>query len=260
MPFTRARRAGEVRSRRNGFAARLCTPAGKAIRWGRLLLNGGDAGKKGGVGLARCRRFSVPGVLFFLAFLPIGCGGTTITSTGTTADGSGGTTGGAERPDAGSAPLCERYCDAVMANCTSDRAVYTTRDICLAVCATLPPGKEGDDGTNSVECRLRHALVIPQVGEPAAECPTAGPGGNGICGADCDGFCSIVASACPEIGQFSPCLASCGVFPDIGGYATSIQTGHSVECLLYHASAATLDPVIHCPHAAGSGPCGGPTP
>jgi hypothetical protein len=51
------------------------------------------------------------------------------------------------------------------------------------------------------------------------------------------------------------CAGVCQRLPDNGGYDSSIQKGNSVQCRLYHASAATLDPTVHCPHVAGVGPC-----
>ena len=38
-------------------------------------------------------------------------------------------------------------------------------------------------------------------------------------------------------------------------YGTSIQNGDSVQCRLYHVTAATLDSRTHCSHAAGVALC-----
>jgi hypothetical protein len=152
--------------------------------------------------------------------------------------------------------LCERYCDTVMANCTGDFPVYRSRSVCDQVCKVLPAGREGDTSVNSVECRLHFAELAATIGETNVNCPAAGPGGDGLCGANCDGFCTIALAACPD----SPisglgCAKACSDLPDPGGYNSNIETGNSIECRLYHASAATVDPMTHCKHTAGIAAC-----
>jgi hypothetical protein len=57
------------------------------------------------------------------------------------------------------------------------------------------------------------------------------------------------------------CLEDCGDVPDLSQppdnlrFNASIDEGDSLQCRLYHVSAATLDPVLHCPHAGGAPPC-----
>ena len=41
-------------------------------------------------------------------------------------------------------------------------------------------------------------------------------------------------------------------------YNTTVQEGNSVQCRLFHVTAATLDPIAHCVHAAGLAPCATP--
>jgi hypothetical protein len=166
--------------------------------------------------------------------------------------GSGGAGGAEGQANA----LCGRYCDTVMKNCTGDNPVYRSRTVCEAVCKTLPPGDPGDTDVNTVECRLHFADLAGTVGEPTLNCPAAGPGGDAFCGANCDGFCAIALAACPQ----SPvsgvgCAKLCQGLPDPGGYTSNIETGDSVECRLYHASAATIDPTTHCRHVAGIAAC-----
>lgn len=178
------------------------------------------------------------------------------------AGGKGGGTGGAdgapETGGGGNGPkaLCERYCDTVMANCAGDNPVYRSRSMCDEVCKVLPPGRPGDTDVDSIECRLHYAELVVTVGEASVNCPAAGPGGDGICGANCEGFCTIALAACPD----SPisgvgCAKACSDLPDPGGYTSNIDSGDSVECRLYHASAATVDPATHCRHTAGIGAC-----
>jgi hypothetical protein len=254
---------GSACARRGGGACPFALACARvAIVQGRSLVRPCPPGYRGNE-MVIGRRACIGAVLAALSFLPVGCGGTTTGSSGTTTSGPGGTAGAAGAAGgtgvggAGSEqPLCERYCDAVMSSCTGARAVYASREVCLAVCATLPPGKEGDEGTNTVQCRLRKAQAIPQVGEPDVECPAAGPGGDGACGTNCEGFCSIASSVCAAaIVTSGGCPALCAPVPDLGGYTSNVQSGNSVQCRLYHASAATLDPGIHCSHVRGLGPC-----
>jgi hypothetical protein len=160
-----------------------------------------------------------------------------------------------------SSALCEAYCASVMANCQGEDAVYKTDEICLAVCAALPAGTPGDSSENSIECRKRNADSASA--EPAYYCPSAGPGGNGVCGANCEGLCTIGAAICTGISDgWSPegCLAACASVPDLGTYSVAesadMYAGDHVQCRLYHLSSASVgDPDKHCEHAAGAAPC-----
>jgi hypothetical protein len=175
-------------------------------------------------------------------------------------DSTSGTGGG--NGDAAPPTLCERYCTSVMTNCAGDDKLYFSTKECLATCAVLPPGDDGDDGVNTVQCRLRYADFAGDVGETKDNCPAAGPGGNGVCGSNCDGFCSMAIAACSSILvdlqsniDADSCDRICGQLPELGGFAISQDEGNSVQCRIYHASAATLDAKTHCRHVAGIGPC-----
>ena len=136
---------------------------------------------------------------------------------------------------------------------------------CLAVCAVLEPGRRGDMRGNTVQCRLGRAELAATTGEPGDYCSSAGPGGAGICGADCEGFCSVMSAKCNQMGSFEQCLGACDEVPDLSGpppnstYDTSQQSGDSLQCRLFHVSAASLDPVGHCVHAAGFAVCSPPS-
>jgi hypothetical protein len=174
-------------------------------------------------------------------------------SGGTSGSGGGANGSGGK---AGPKTLCGEYCDTVMANCTGDTPVYRSRPVCDAVCLALPKGAPGDTSGNTVECRLHFAQLAGTVGETTLNCPAAGPGGDGFCGENCEGFCTIAGVACPSspvVG--APCPGVCGKLPDPGGYPSNTETGNSVECRLYHVSAATIDPLTHCKHVAGIGAC-----
>jgi hypothetical protein len=166
---------------------------------------------------------------------------------------SGGTVGGqgGGGADAGAGPpLCDEYCDAVIANCDTHR-VYASPLICQAICEILAPGSPGDRSGNTVHCRLSNAELAVATGEPTEHCPAAGPGGAGICGDDCASYCVLMAHFCPDFGTEEECRGNCPSIPTIGGYNTTMTSGNTLECRLYHVSAATQDARTHCPHAAG---------
>lgn len=159
-------------------------------------------------------------------------------------------------------PLCDRYCSAVATACTGTNEQYASLDACLAVCSQLEPGSPGDFTGNTIECRLARAQLAQRTGEANNYCYSAGPGGAGVCGDDCEGFCALMAQTCPAaMGSYGECLPQCEAVPNLSGppenvtYNTTVQDGNSVQCRLFHVTAATLDPIAHCVHAAGLAPC-----
>jgi hypothetical protein len=105
-----------------------------------------------------------------------------------------------------------------------------------------------------VQCRLFHAGQVEVVGEAQTECPAAGPGGQGACGENCAGYCTLLEPLCPE--EFDTnCATECKALPDLGTYNSTLSAGPTVQCRLYHVSAATQDADFHCPHAGGATPC-----
>jgi hypothetical protein len=203
-----------------------------------------------------------------------GSGGDAATLAG--AGGSPGVAGNSGASNAGSggsagaepmeAPLCDRYCETVATACTGTNEQFASLDACLAVCERLEAGSPGDVAGNTVECRLARAQLAQRTGEAANYCSSAGPGGAGACGEDCEGFCTLMAETCPAaMGTYEACLPACAMVPDLSGppdnvaYNTSVQDGNSLQCRLFHVTAATLDPIAHCVHAAGLAPCATPT-
>lgn len=182
--------------------------------------------------------------------------------------GNGGTGAGGDVDSAGDKPLCERYCDTVAASCPVPNEQYTSRAVCLKICARLDPGQPGDDSGNTINCRLHYAESAASTGETALNCSAAGPGGANadtpnLCGSYCEGLCRIAADTCRGaqvvFSSISECVTACSSIPDLGNYADSIDSGNSVQCRLYHVSAAQIDPVLHCPHVGGLvGPCKAP--
>jgi hypothetical protein len=169
-------------------------------------------------------------------------------------------------------PLCERYCAAMMAGCSQQHAQYIDKDGCLAACAEFAPGKSGDKTGNSANCRLTYAEKASS--EPYTYCTWAGPGGDGKCGSNCEGFCGLMMQTCSdettEPGDYftsaEQCLSTCQALPDVGSYSAtngSLQMGADhVQCRLYHVGAALAedDPITHCHHAMGRMLCVNPQP
>ncbi len=171
-----------------------------------------------------------------------------------------------EEPEAQEVTLCEQYCEEVMELCTDDIAQYRDMLQCMTVCSLLPEGElTADENDNSVACRLRYASKARYAAgtEHEAYCRQAGPGGDGRCGSNCEGFCSIMMEVCNEddagIYRFqseAACLDTCEALPvSQASYSTTnveVADGNHVQCRLFHVtSAAMLDPEEHCEHSMG---------
>jgi hypothetical protein len=152
---------------------------------------------------------------------------------------------------------CGAYCDAVLGNCWGSDAVYASRELCLGVCATLSPGDSQATSGNNLMCRL-HAAELA-IAEPAYYCPIAGPGGNGVCGDNCEGLCGLVSRVCGAFADTTGCLEQCAQLDDLGTFSADPSRGQGrgphVQCRLYHAVVAVLEPDRHCSHALGAAPC-----
>jgi hypothetical protein len=147
---------------------------------------------------------------------------------------------------------CKDYCSVVMDACSDDDAVYANLGQCLSVCATLDPGDpEEIHEENTVACRAREAENAKD--EPKGYCRSAGPGGNGKCGTDCEAYCQIFPQICPkqyEYGSSEECLRACGALTEQDRYnLEDDHGGDTIECRLVHTSSASVDPTGHCAHA-----------
>ncbi len=153
-------------------------------------------------------------------------------------------------------PKCTDYCNAIQMACTGTNLQYFSAAACLASCAALPRGVSGEGSGNTVGCRTTHAGYA--VTAPDGHCLHAGPGGADVCGADCDGFCTIALAACKGAQQVyatkAQCLTECATFPTSPAYNASIMSGNSFACRMYHLTAATVDPINHCPHIPAASP------
>ncbi len=90
------------------------------------------------------------------------------------------------------------------------------------------------------------------MGDPVTHCPHAGPAGEGVCGAECESFCTLAAGLCTGANKQWPdmasCMTDCATFPTTPQYNASVTSGNSYACRLYHLTAASITPSVHCPH------------
>jgi hypothetical protein len=91
---------------------------------------------------------------------------------------------------------CSEYCDGAMDKCRGANAVYPSLEACKAVCEQMDPSDGADRGVNgnTLGCRLDR-LRAPDF-EVGSDCPAIGPGGNDVCGNNCEAFCSLRRAAC----------------------------------------------------------------
>lgn len=185
--------------------------------------------------------------------------------------GTGGSSGSSvvsEGGAAGEAPtvsICDTYCNEIMSYCVGSLQQYVDEKQCERVCEMLPQGTLGDATGNTVACRLKSAADARYASgvERGRYCRRAGPGGDGGCGTNCEGFCSLMQNVCTaeesplyRFASTAECMTACEALPDGDvPYTTSdesVSDGNSVQCRLFHVnSAAMLDPLEHCEHAMG---------
>lgn len=148
---------------------------------------------------------------------------------------------------------CDAYCDLIGLNCDGDFTQYGSRETCMTSCAAFAPGSPGDMSGNSLACRHYHAGLAAMAND--VHCTHAGPGGDTACGSNCEGFCAIAGRYCPEAwADTAACIAACVTFPADEHYDANDVSGNSFACRLYHVTAASLDPVVHCAHIKGDSP------
>ncbi|HYP86946.1 MAG TPA: hypothetical protein VEQ59_02310 [Polyangiaceae bacterium] len=147
---------------------------------------------------------------------------------------------------------CREYCDLVMDACQDDNAVYATPAQCLGFCAELDEGDPEEPGRgNTIACRVKQAKSAKS--EPEGYCRSAGPGGNGECGTDCEAYCQVFPKICPaddEYGNVDECVRACDALTEQDSFnLTDDHEGDTIECRLVHTASATVGPDSHCPHA-----------
>ncbi len=159
---------------------------------------------------------------------------------------------------AGQAQTCANYCALIGANCTAANAMYGGAAECMASCMHFPAGTAADMSGNTLGCRIYHADAAAT--NASLHCRHAGPGGDGACGMNCEGFCAVALGSCagqaaPPYASMGACMTACAGFATTPSYSAATTSGNSLACRLYHATAASTTPALHCPHTA---PTGGP--
>ncbi len=164
--------------------------------------------------------------------------------------GSGGTTG--TGGSIGHDLNCTNYCAAMMSACVSgDQVQYKSLLSCMNSCPAFVVGTLQDTSSNTLGCRFSHAQAALQ--SPTQNCTAAGPSGGGVCGTNCDAYCSLMLSICPSVYENqadcnTSCVAMTGVSDTV--YNTSVM-GDNLQCRIYHATfAAEGNPTLHCMHAS----------
>jgi hypothetical protein len=154
--------------------------------------------------------------------------------------------------DTDAATACEAYCSAVEAACTGANVQYGSHETCLAVCAAMPPGTEGEAAGNTLACRQTHVGFAAT--SPDVHCVHAGPGGGMTCGGSCEDFCQLAEAFCTGADQqfdsTEACISACGSWPDDVTYSSTVASGNSLSCRLTHLANAATNPGTHCPHIA----------
>lgn len=173
---------------------------------------------------------------------------------GTTEAGTPEAGAGDAASEGGTNAACTAYCTAIMTNCTGANAQYPSMAICQSTCSRFAPGTAADMAGNTLGCRAYHATAAAT---GVVHCPHAGPSGDGICGANCEGFCSVAATACPTaFATTAACMTACAGFTGVAGHYTSMgsTSGNTFNCREYHLTAATADPATHCGHIVAASP------
>jgi hypothetical protein len=166
---------------------------------------------------------------------------------------------------------CDSYCDLIQGACQAGNSQYSSRDSCMGFCSTLPPGTLDDQSGNTLGCRI-NAIDSAKAMIEISDCAAGGPGGNGVCGSNCDAYCHSILTVCPgDFDSSEDCMTACTPLIECGPYyvdTSSTPDDPSIQCRLYHISAAAtgiLNPpaggglassqVKHCPHAVGDTEC-----
>jgi hypothetical protein len=182
----------------------------------------------------------------------------------------GGAPGGAEQPESGGAAgatgaasddVCAQYCELMGEHCVGEALQYRDEAQCLRICRAFPVGAVDDDRVNTASCRRRYAGKARYLAgaELATGCAYAGPGGDGRCGTNCEGFCSIAMTACSAkvsdpyfYESVAACLLDCEGLAMTRYEYGAVSAGNSLECRLFHASSAIMgDADEHCEHTLG---------
>ena len=181
----------------------------------------------------------------------------------------------------GCAPLepCREYCQRISAKCSAETPQYEdSRLECESMCPYFDRAMDGTSSGNTLECRLERARSS---GGELSDCPAAGRGGNGVCGTNCDAYCSLMRNICPALyQQFDPtdanddeaaCQTVCASLTDADapydprpfGEEARLDTNQpTLHCRFWHLGTAAIElqqdgftSTIHCNHAFGLNEC-----
>lgn len=158
--------------------------------------------------------------------------------------------GGAGTGGGSGDPTCDVCCAGIMANCTAGNQQYSTKENCMNSCKAIPVGKASDTAGNTLGCRIYHAGAAKM--DAALHCPHAGPGGDGTCGAVCDGYCQIAMMYCTAANMAAiyaddaACQADCAAHKSDTRYNTGVDHGDQQACLLDHVQEASTTPYGAC--------------
>jgi hypothetical protein len=119
----------------------------------------------------------------------------------------------------------------------------------MASCPHYPVGTAGAQSGDSLACRQYHAGAA--MADPNTHCVHAGPSGAGVCGTPCNGFCDLAVAECQtQYADQNTCATACASMTMTPAFSSAVQSGNSLSCRIYHATAASTDPTTHCPHIA----------
>ncbi len=168
---------------------------------------------------------------------------------------------------------CKAYCALAKSVCTGTSQLYATDDTCYGICKHLDAGDPNEPTGDTVACRMNQLSLAKQTDEPGGEadyCAHAGPATNGACAPNCVSYCALYSAVCngPDAPNSAPiepddCVTACAGLEDTQSFDVNANYyNDTLECRFVHTSAATIDPVTHCEHAAlpAAGPCLGMDP
>ena len=144
---------------------------------------------------------------------------------------------------------CDAYCASIMGRCTQAHSQFATLANCKDSCANYSEGLAGDTAVDTLACRVDYVDLVAS--DADTNCYNAGPTGGDVCGERCGGFCVLALAKCPAQYPSAPdCPTTCGGFNPVPQYNSTIQSGNTFACRMYHATAAASDPAGHCSHIA----------
>lgn len=159
-------------------------------------------------------------------------------------------------------PTCAEYCGEIDTACGTDKPQYIDLPgACEAYCAVLDAGTDADVNgvdvtgqTDTLACRAYHLSAVPMDAE--LHCPHAGPAGGGQCGSKIESFCAAQAALCTDTNRVYANEDACVTdmtdnVTEGGTYDASQVDTNTLNCRIYHLTAAAALPDDHCQHTGG---------